>query len=311
MTKIQIPPFLQPGDKIGIVAPASVIKYNDIIPGINFLKEHWQLDVVEGSTLKSAENQFSASDEERLADIQMMLDDASIKAIIAARGGYGCSRIVDRLNFDQFLHDPKWVVGFSDLTAFLSRIYNLGYAGIHAPMVKSMMLEGAEKASESLRQILFGELPGYSVAPHNLNKEGTASAEIVGGNLCLLAHMIGTSTDIDTSGKILFIEDVGEYLYNLDRMMIQMKRSGKLDNLAGLIVGQFTDMKDNANPTFGKEPYEIVHSHIAEYQYPVCYNFPVGHVADNRAIGIGMQADLDIQHEKVRLQFISSAPTII
>ena len=311
MTEIQNPPFLQPGDKIGIVAPASVINYNDMKPGISLLKKKWRLQVVEGSTLKSAYNQFSATDTARIEDIQNMLDDPSIKAIIAARGGYGCSRIVDQLNFDRFIASPKWIIGFSDLTVFLSKVYNLGYSSVHAPMVKSMMLDGAEKAAESLRQILFGEFPEYGIESHPLNRQGAVTGEIVGGNLCLLAHMIGSPTDIDTNGKILFIEDVGEYYYNLDRMLIQLKRSGKLSKLAGLVVGQFTDMKDNANPTFGKNVYEIVREHVSEYDYPVCFNFPVGHVADNRAIGVGMSAFLNIQKEKAELLFISPATTII
>ena len=311
MTEIQFPPFLQPGDKIGIVAPASVINYHDIKPGISFLKKKWQLQVVEGSTLRTAYNQFSARDAARIEDIQSMLDDPTIKAIIAARGGYGCSRIVDQLNFDGFTAFPKWIIGFSDLTVFLSKVYNLGYASIHAPMVKSMMLDGAEKAVESLRQILFGESPDYIVNSHPLNRMGSVTAEIIGGNLCMLAHMIGSNTDIDTNGKILFIEDVGEYYYNLDRMMIQLKRSGKLTKLAGLVVGRFSDMKDNANPTFGKDVYEIVFEHVSEFDYPVCFNFPVGHVADNRAIGIGMSVFLNVQEEKAELQFIPPATTII
>lgn len=311
MTKIQTPPFLQAGDKIGIVAPASVIKYQDILPGISRLRDDWQLEVVEGQTLTSSYYQFSAPDTDRINDLQTMLDDPSIKAIVAARGGYGCSRIVDELNFDKFLKYPKWIVGFSDLTVFLSKMYSLGFTGIHAPMVKSMMLDGAETAAESLRQILFGELPGYTVPAHELNRQGSARAEIVGGNLCILAHMIGSPTDIDTQGKILFIEDVGEYLYNLDRMMIQLKRSGKFANLAGLVVGQFSDMKDNSSPSFGKTPYQIIEEHVAGHDYPVCYNFPVGHVPDNRAIGIGMDVFLDVQQSKTELLFVSPASTII
>ena len=311
MPTIQIPPFLQPGDKIGIVAPASCIRYEDILPGISLLRDQWKLKIVEGKTLKSAYNQFSATDAERLDDLQTMLNDPSIKAVIAARGGYGCSRIIDQIDFTDFIKSPKWIVGFSDLTVILSQLYQLGYAGIHAPMVKSMTLEGAEKGAESLRQLLFGELPGYSVVPHAFNKTGRVVAEMVGGNLCLLAHMIGSPTQIDTEGKILFIEDVNEYLYNLDRMMIQMKRAGKLSHLAGLIVGQFTDMRDNSSPSFGKTAYEIIHEHIAEYDYPVSFDFPVGHVADNRAIGVGMNAYLDVNKEGVELHFLSSAPTII
>jgi muramoyltetrapeptide carboxypeptidase len=311
MPTTQIPPFLQPGDKIGIVAPASSVRYEDIIPGISLFREGWKLQVVEGKTLKSSFHQFSAPDEDRLADLQRMLDDPSIKAIIAARGGYGCSRIIDQLDFTNFIKSPKWLVGFSDLTVVLSQLYQLGYASVHAPMAKSITLEGAAEAAESLRSILFGELPGYSVVPHALNRTGSAVAEIVGGNLCMLAHVIGSSTQMDTEGKILFIEDINEYLYNLDRMMIQLKRAGKLSHLAGLIVGQFTDMKDNSNPSFGKTAYEIIHEHIAGYDYPVSFDFPVGHVADNRAIGIGMNAYLDVNKEGVELHFLSSAPTII
>ncbi|MCF0059746.1 LD-carboxypeptidase [Dyadobacter sp. CY356] len=311
MPTIQIPPFLQPGDKIGIVAPASVVRYEDLLPGISLFRDEWKLNVVEGKTLKSSFNQFSATDEERLADLQAMLDDPSIKAIIAARGGYGCSRIIDRLDFTDFIKSPKWIVGFSDLTAILSQLYQLGYASVHAPMTKSIMQEGGETAAESLRSILFGELPGYSVEPNPLNRNGSAVAEIVGGNLCLLAHLIGSNTQIDTEGKILFIEDLNEYLYNLDRMMIQMKRAGKLSHLAGLIVGQFSDMKDNTNPSFGKTAYEIIHEHVAEYDYPLTFNFPIGHVADNRAIAVGMNAYLDVNKEGVELHFLSSAPTII
>jgi muramoyltetrapeptide carboxypeptidase len=311
MALIENPPFLQAGDKIGIVAPASVIKYQDIKPGINMVKNKWKLDVIEGKTLKSAHHQFSATDDERRQDLQTMLDDPSIKAVIAARGGYGCSRIIDQLNFDKFKESPKWIVGFSDLTVLLAKLYSINYASIHAPMVKSMTLDGAELAAESLRKLLFGVLPVYSVQPHPLNRPGTAHAHIVGGNLCLLAHMVGSTTDVDTFGKILFLEDVGEYYYNLDRMVIQLKRAGKLNNLAGLIVGQFADMKDNTNPTFGKDVNEIILEHVKEYTYPVCFNFPVGHVADNRAMAIGMTASLDIQQTGAELRFSADVDTII
>ncbi|GGN01164.1 peptidase S66 [Dyadobacter beijingensis] len=304
MNPIQFPAFLKPGDRIGVVAPASIVKYEDLVAGIRLFTAQWGLEVVEGTTLRSAYNQFSATDEDRLNDVQQMLDDHSVKAIIAARGGYGCSRIVDGLNFDQFLENPKWIVGFSDLTAFLSRTYQLGFASIHAPMAKTITCVGAETAAESLRQMLFGEMPEYAVAGHALNRHGQATAQVVGGNLCLLAHMIGSATDIDTDGKILFIEDINEYLYNLDRMMIQLKRSGKLSRLAGLVVGQFTDMKDNNSPTFGKDSDEIIAEHVAEFNYPVCFNFPVGHVGDNRAMGVGMPAAFSVSENGARLQFL-------
>lgn len=310
MNPIQFPAFLKPGDRVGVLAPASIVKYDDVVPGIRLFKEQWGLEVVEGQTLETSFNQFSASDDDRLADVQQMLDDPSIKAVIAARGGYGCSRIVDRLNFNKFLENPKWIVGFSDLTAFLSRTFQLGYASIHAPMAKTITCAGAELAAESLRQMLFGELPAYEVPAHPLNRCGNATAQVVGGNLCLLAHMIGSETEIDTDGKILFIEDINEYLYNLDRMMIQLKRSGKLNKLAGLIVGQFTDMKDNNSPTFGKDSYQIIEEHVAEFGYPVCYDFPVGHVGDNRAMGVGMEAALTVSDSAVHLRFLSNSTAV-
>lgn len=310
MNPIQFPAFLKPGDRVGILAPASIVKYEDVVPGIRLFKEQWGLEVVEGQTLKTSFNQFSASDDDRLADMQEMLDDPSIKAIIAARGGYGCSRIVDRLNFDKFLQNPKWIVGFSDLTAFLSRTFQLGYASIHAPMAKTITTSGAEVAAESLRQMLFGDMPAYEVPAHPLNRTGQATAQVVGGNLCLLAHMIGSDTETDTDGKILFIEDINEYLYNLDRMMIQLKRSGKLAKLAGLVVGQFTDMKDNNSPTFGKDSYQIIQEHVAEFGYPVCYDFPVGHVGDNRAMGVGMEAAFRVADDVVQLRFLSNSTAV-
>ncbi|MDR6807112.1 muramoyltetrapeptide carboxypeptidase [Dyadobacter sp. BE34] len=310
MNPIQFPAFLKPGDRVGVLAPASIVKYDDVIPGIRLFTEQWRLEVVEGKTLRTSFNQFSASDEDRLADMQHMLDDPSIKAIIAARGGYGCSRIVDDLRFDKFVQNPKWIVGFSDLTAFLARTFQLGYASIHAPMAKTITCAGAEIAAESLRQMLFGELPGYEVPAHRLNRAGQATAQVVGGNLCLLAHMIGSETETNTDGKILFIEDINEYLYNLDRMMIQLKRSGKLAKLAGLVVGQFTDMKDNNSPTFGKDSYEIIAEHVTEYDYPVCYDFPVGHVGDNRAMGVGMGATFKVSEQAVELRFLSNSTAV-
>lgn len=310
MNQIQFPAFLKPGDRVGVLAPASIVKYDDVVPGIKLFTEQWGLKVVEGTTLRTSFNQFSAPDEDRLADVQQMLDDPSIKAIIAARGGYGCSRIVDRLNFDKFLQHPKWIVGFSDLTAFLARTFQLGYASIHAPMAKTITCAGAELAAESLKQMLFGEMPAYNVPAHTLNRPGNATAQVVGGNLCLLAHMIGSETETDTDGKILFIEDINEYLYNLDRMMIQLKRSGRLNKLAGLVVGQFTDMKDNNSPTFGKDSYEIINEHVTGFDYPVCYNFPVGHVGDNRAMGVGMKASLNVSEQGVQLRFLSNSTAV-
>ncbi len=302
---MKIPPFLKSGDKIGILAPASVVNYKELIPGIDIMRDEWELDIVEGKTLKSGYNQFSATDAERLADLQQMLDDPSIRAIIAGRGGYGCSRIVDQIDFTKFIDSPKWIIGFSDLTALHASIYQLGVVSLHAPMVKSMTQSGAEDAAESLKSALFGSIPQYAVPSHPMNRKGEANGILTGGNLCIFAHLIGSPTEIDTNGKILFIEDVNEYLYNLDRMMIQLKRAGKLDNLAGLIVGQFSDMRDNAFPTFGKDAYQIIQEHTSAYSYPVCYDFPVGHVADNRAMLHGIKTLLQVGENEVTLDFLT------
>jgi muramoyltetrapeptide carboxypeptidase len=311
VTPIVFPPFLKPGDKVGVVAPASVVKYDDLKDGIAILRDDWKLEVVEGTTLKSSYNQFSATDEDRLQDLQRMLDNPEIKAIIAARGGYGCSRIVDQIDFSKFIKYPKWIVGFSDLTAIHAATYHLGFASLHAPMVKSMAQSGAAEAADSLRDALFGTLPSYHILSHPTNRPGNASGDLIGGNLCIFAHLIGSGSDTDTSGKILFIEDVNEYLYNLDRMMIQLKRAGKLDHLAGLVVGQFSDMRDNVTPSFGKDANEIIAEHTSEYNYPVCYDFPVGHVADNRTMIVGASAHLDVMESGVKLRFQNPSTNLV
>lgn len=289
-----IPPYLSPGDTVGVVAPASRVRYEDCLPGIQILREKWHLHVREGITLREEYFQYSATDAARTADLQRLLDDSKIKAIIAARGGYGCSRIVDQLDFTEFRKHPKWLVGFSDLTVLLSQANTLGIAALHAPMVKSMAQEGGEKAMESLRRALFGESISYKIPAHPANRKGEGTGPVTGGNLCLLGHLLSSSSAVDTSGKILFIEDINEYLYNIDRLMIQLKRAGQLDQLAGLVVGQFTDSRDNSDPPFGQTAYEIVAEHTKDYAYPICFNFPVGHVPDNRALPVGMVAKLEV-----------------
>ena len=213
---------------------------------------------------------------------------------------------MDQLDFTKFQKSPKWLVGFSDLTVLLSHVQSLGYAAIHGPMVKTMANAGGEDALQSLREALFGGTLGYNVPSHPLNRPGTASGRVTGGNLCLLAHLLGSESAVDMGGTLLFIEDIGEYLYNIDRMMIQLKRAGQLQNLAGLIVGQFTDVRDNPAPEFGKTAYEIIAEHVQAYDFPVCFDFPVGHVPDNRTLPVGRGATLEIGPEDVRLAYQSS-----
>ena len=305
LNDIILPPFLQAGDTVGVLAPASRVNYTDIVPGIAMLREIWGLKVIEGKTLHLSDNQFAGTDSERLEDLQWMLDNPDIKAIIAARGGYGFSRLLDRLDFTGFRSSPKWFVGFSDVTAMLAHLLGIGFGSLHGPMAKLLCQEGGELATESLRRALFGGEVAYTIPANSFNRLGSGSGMLLGGNLCLLAHLTGSVSEVDTEGAILFIEDVNEYLYSIDRMMVQLKRSGKLDNLSGLIVGQFTDIRDNAAPVFGKNAWEIVRDHVQEYNYPVCFDFPVGHVADNRALFVGARAQFEVGPTEVSLHFLN------
>ncbi len=294
---ITLPPFLEPGDTVGVLAPAGYISYQDLLPGLNYLRESWRLHVHEGGALTQVSGPFAGSDEERLADLQSMLDNPDIKAIFAARGGYGCSRIIDRINWTAFRKNPKWVIGFSDLTVVLTHLYQEGFASIHGAMIRHLMQPGGEKALSSLRQILSGDNIRYTTTDHLFNHPGKATGELIGGNLCLFTHLIGSGSLPDTTGKILFLEDVGEFYYNLDRMVIQMKRAGIFDHLAGLVIGQFSDMKDLSSSDFGMTAWEIIHSHTKEFSYPKVYDFPVGHVQDNRALPVGCPAMLHVTGE--------------
>ncbi|HEX2607387.1 MAG TPA: LD-carboxypeptidase [Flavisolibacter sp.] len=299
---IHIPPYLEKGDAVGIVAPAGYMPVEKMQTCIETL-DAWGYTVVMGATTHSqSENYFSGTDEERLADFQEMLDNKDIKAIICARGGYGMSRIIDRLNFKKFRKHPKWLVGYSDITVLHAHILTrFKIASLHAPMASAYNDGGAESAYiQSVRKALAGEPADYECAPHPMNRTGEAKGELVGGNLSLLVHLIGTPSDLAVKHKILFIEDVGEYLYTIDRMILQLKRAGKLDKLEGLIIGGFTDIKDTDRP-FGKSVYELIREHVKEFDYPVCYQFPVSHERENYALKIGGHYKLDVTDEKVKL----------
>ncbi len=281
------PPFLKANDRVGVLAMASKVVYDDILPAISILKNDWQLEVIEGKTLRGQYHQFAGTDQERLEDLQMMLDDPSIKAIFSARGGYGSSRLLDKLAFKKFKKYPKWVVGFSDITALHCHLHQLGFQSVHSIVPKQFAKIGYETALESLKNILFGGEINYEIPSNPLNRNGQAEGQLVGGNLCLLTHLLGSRSELDTRHKIFFIEDVGEPLYNIDRMMVQLKRANKLKNLAGLVIGQFTELRDNENTPFGKSVYEIIAEHIVDYDYPVCFDFPIGHDEKNNAVRIG------------------------
>jgi muramoyltetrapeptide carboxypeptidase len=284
------PFFLQTGDTVGVLAPGGKVSPPDIDQALGVIKA-WGLKVQVSKHLFEENFQFAGTDEKRIADFQQMLNDTAIKAILCARGGYGTTRIIDHIDFSSFLKQPKWIAGYSDITALHCHLHSRGVQSIHSIMPITFGKKETADSVESLRKVLFGEKVQYPAEAHPFNRTGESTGLIIGGNLALLASVVGTPSDIDTAGKILFIEDINEYLYNIDRMMIQLKRSGKLDQLAGLILGHFSDVKDNQTP-FGKTAYEIVAEAVQAYTYPVCYGFPVGHEPLNVAIPCGNLARL-------------------
>ena len=292
---MKVPPFLKTGDTIGIVCPAAYMPKDKIAACVSTLKK-WGYKVKVGKTVggKSA-NYFSGTDEERLNDLQSMLDDKNIKAIIFGRGGYGTSRILDQINFKSFISKPKWIVGFSDITLLHTYMQkNIKISSVHGPMCGAFNHDKGENMfTLSLKDVLEGKPTVFQAEYHSLNNPGKTTASITGGNLCLLAHGIGTNAEVDTKGKILFIEDVGEQLYNIDRMMLQLKRSGKFEQLKGLIVGGFTDCK-NTDRIFGKDAYEIIFEQIQEFDFPTCFGFPISHEKENVAIQMGMKYTLEV-----------------
>jgi muramoyltetrapeptide carboxypeptidase len=300
---IKTPPYLQKGDTIGLVCPAGFMPLEKAQTCIDTLKD-WGYIVKTGNTLGSnSENYFSGTVEERLNDFQQMLDDDEVKAVLCARGGYGMTHLIDNISFKKFKKQPKWLIGFSDVTVLHSHLYSNYYiASLHAPMAAAFNEEGFKNEYVlSLKNALEGKKLRYQCPVHELNQKGEGIGELVGGNLALLTHLAGTDSDIKTRGRILFLEDTGEYLYNIDRMIYQLKRSGKLSKLAGLIIGGFTDNKDTERP-FGKTAYEIIYDIIQEYNYPVCFGFPVSHEKENYALKIGVGYKLKVTKNRVILE---------
>lgn len=293
------PPALQKGDSVYLLSIARKITIEELQPAI-LTFESWGLKVVIGKTIGKEFRQFAGTDAERREDFQTALDDKNVKAIICARGGYGTVRMMDDLNYDEFMKHPKWVVGFSDVTYLHTDISNnLGIQTLHAVMPFSFS-KATPEAIETMRKELFGVKNEFEIAPHELNRIGNAQGILIGGNLSILYSITGTKSGINTSGKILFLEDLDEYLYHIDRMMMNLKRSGKLNDLAGLVVGSFTEMKDN-KVAFGCTAYDIIAEHVAEFNYPVCYNFPTGHIEDNRALVMGRTYTLQVKSDSVKL----------
>lgn len=299
---MKIPPYLQKGDTIAITCPAGYMPKEKAETCITVLQQ-WGYEVLVGKTLGSkSKTYFSGTDDERLNELQAMMDAPEIKAILCGRGGYGVGRIIDQLDFTAFKKNPKWIIGFSDITVLHAHINrNFKIATLHSSMAAAFN-DGQHKNTyvQSIKAALEGKKAAYSCKPHKLNHTGKVTAELVGGNLALIAHLTGTKSDYQTKGKILFLEDIGEQHYNVDRMLHQLKRSGKLTGLAGLIIGGFTDMQDTERP-FGKKVYDLIHELISEYNYPICFGFPVSHEKENVALKCGATYTLTVNNKTVSL----------
>ncbi|MDE6451346.1 MAG: LD-carboxypeptidase, partial [Odoribacter sp.] len=283
------PPFLQTGDKVALVSPAGAIEAEYIHNAAGLLRE-WGLTPVIGIHAHERQGYFAGSDEQRIEDMQWALDDEDIRAIFCTRGGYGCMRIVEKLDYSAFQGSPKWLVGFSDITVFHSKLNTLGIESLHAPMPKSFKTTCPE-SMQRLKEFLFGEISAYRIPPHPFNKEGLIRAELTGGNLTLLHCLRSTPLECKRQSPVLFIEDVGENLYAVDRMLQSLKLSEKFERLQGLIVGHFSEMK---GLHFGKNADEIIRDLLEEYNYPVCFGFPAGHAEQNFPLIMGATIEMEI-----------------
>jgi muramoyltetrapeptide carboxypeptidase len=297
---MKIPASLQKGDTIAIVATARKNIEDNLKPTIDLLHS-WGLEVVIGKSIGLDNHQLAGTDDERAADLQQQLNNSNIKAIWCVRGGYGTVRIIDLIDFSKFKENPKWIVGFSDVTVIHSYLNKLNIASIHALMPVTVA-KATPNAIESVRKSLFGESLKYELAANTENRLGEAKGEMVGGNLSILYSLTGSNAQIDCRGKILFLEDLDEYLYHIDRMLMSLKRCGCFDNLNGLIVGSMTKMKDNDIP-WGKNANQIIADITKEYTFPILYNFPAGHIQNNNALIFGKQVSLELNATTSKLIF--------
>jgi muramoyltetrapeptide carboxypeptidase len=304
-----VPPYLKPGDIIGITCPAGYINREEIQPAIRIM-ESWGFNIRIGKTVGDRDYSFGGTDAERLADLQAMLNDEDIKAIMCGRGGYGTARIVDKLDFSRFQRKPKWVIGFSDATVLHCHISrHFGIASLHSKMCNSFPDDFGKSEPViqdtimSIYQALTGKKMQYNALPDTRNRKGKARGVLTGGNLSIIQSMSATDSEIDTNGKILFLEEVGEYPYSLDRMLGTLQRSHKLDNLAGLIIGGFNRIKpDDPGEEFGRTVYDMVLEKVKDFNFPVCFNFPVGHQKNNYALKCGMMHTLYVGDDTVTLK---------
>lgn len=298
--KLKMPEYLKKGDTVAILATARKIDKATLQHGIKLL-ESWGLKVILGKTIGKEQHQLAGSDAFRAQDFQEILDNPSVKAIWAAKGGYGTVKIIDQIDFTNYKKNPKWIIGFSDLTVLHSHMNRLGYQTVHGIMAVSALNATAE-AKESLRKILFGENLSYSIPHHSFNTLGFAEGELVGGNLSVLYSIQGSVSEVNFTDKILFIEDLDEYLYHIDRMMTNLKRNGTLEKLKGIVIGGMTSMNDNDIP-WGKNALEIIQETVKDLNIPIAFNFPAGHIKDNRALLLGHKVTLEVTTATTKLVF--------
>ena len=304
----KIPPYLKKGDTIGICCPSGYISLEDVQPAVNKMKE-WGFEIKIGDTVGAKDFTFAGTDEQRARDVQSMMDDDSVNAIMFGRGGYGAVRIIDRLDFKKFAAKPKWMIGFSDITVFHSHLNkNYGIPSIHSKMCNSFPSDWSKaepsqvETIDSIRKCLIGETMEYKCAASEKNRTGGAEGMLVGGNVSLIQSLASSRSDIDTAGKILFLEEVDEYLYSVDRMLWYLKRAGKLDRLKALIICGLKTKPDDPGEEFGRTVYDIVNEVVKEFTYPVCFDFPVGHQRNNYALKCGVRHELVVSNDVVTLK---------
>ena len=299
------PPYLKAGDTVAIVAPSGILKHREreVQQAVDLLKS-WGLHAVVGKNVFSKSNHFAGTDEERCADLQNAMDDPKISAIWCARGGYGTVRVLDKLNYIKFRKNPKWIIGYSDITALHNQVHNEGFQSLHALMCVSLTKDigDVKEAVSTFKSAIFGNPENYILEGSKYNEIGEASGELVGGNLTMLHTMLGSDTSIDTTGKILFIEEIGEYKYHIDRMLQSMKRAGYFDNLNGLVVGDMSRMRTNTT-LWGTSVEQLILDALEDYDFPIAFNMPAGHEKDNRALVLGKVVNLKVEKNESKLSY--------
>ncbi len=300
--KLMTPPFLKKNDKVALIAPAGKIAKKELFSQAVDLLRSWGLQPILMPHATDEYGCFAGKPEHRLDDLQEAFDAQDIKAIFCARGGYGLMQIVGRLDLTNFLENPKWIIGFSDITVLHNVASHCGVASLHAPMLRGLVRnELSDSLMQTYRQILFGEMPIYKIKPHSLNRYGRVAGKIVGGNLAVFSALRGTPYDLDFCNKILFIEDIAEKPHSVDRMLQNLKLGGVFESISALIVGQFTDYEEDTGMC--RTLYELIADVVAEYNFPVVFDFPAGHVSENYPILLNFDCELVVDTEKVTLDF--------